>query len=145
MQGNGFFKSIKYCSSLIIIFIFCCRLQIIRGRTLFNLNVQDEQFAFFVTYSKMFSLEMPALRDILQGSVGFFNNFNLCHIRSIDWNEIMSGPTEKYHYNYIYNFTLPERECPKCHESCEKGCWGEGPSNCQKFSKIDPKSVENLR
>ncbi|XP_023305404.2 epidermal growth factor receptor isoform X1 [Lucilia cuprina] len=113
------------------------RLQIIRGRTLFNLNVQDEQFAFFVTYSKMFSLEMPALRDILQGSVGFFNNFNLCHIKSIDWNEIMSGPTDKYHYNYIYNFTLPERECPKCHESCEKGCWGEGPNNCQKFSKIN--------
>ncbi|KAL9912330.1 epidermal growth factor receptor isoform 2-T2 [Glossina fuscipes fuscipes] len=113
------------------------RLQIIRGRTLFNLNVQEEQFALFVTYSKMFTLEMPALRDILQGSVGFFNNFNLCHIKSIDWTEIISGSPDKYKYNYIYNFTLPERDCPKCHESCERGCWGEGPNNCQKFSKIN--------
>ncbi|XP_013119135.1 epidermal growth factor receptor isoform X2 [Stomoxys calcitrans] len=113
------------------------KLQIIRGRTLFNLNVQDEQFALFVAYSKTFSLEMPALRDILQGSVGFFNNFNLCHIKTLNWTEIISGSPEKYKYQYIYNFTLPERQCPKCHESCEGGCWGEGPNNCQKFSKIN--------
>ncbi|KPM07575.1 epidermal growth factor receptor-like protein 2 [Sarcoptes scabiei] len=25
---------------------------------------------------------------------------------------------------------------PSCHESCPEGCWGEGPHNCQKFSKI---------
>ncbi|CAD7014899.1 unnamed protein product [Ceratitis capitata] len=81
---------------------------IIRGRTLFNLNVQDQQFALFTAYSKMFTLEMPALRDILQGSVGFFNNFNLCHIKTIDWKEIIW-----------------------------RGCWGEGPNNCQKFSKIN--------
>lgn len=38
---------------------------------------------------------------------------------------------------YTYNFTSPERDCPPCHSSCEKGCWGEGPENCQKFSKIN--------
>lgn len=38
---------------------------------------------------------------------------------------------------YIYNFTAPERDCPACHSSCELGCWGEGPGNCQKFSKIN--------
>ena len=37
-------------------------LQIIRGRTLFKLNVRDEEFSLMVTMSKMFSLEMPALR-----------------------------------------------------------------------------------
>ena len=37
-------------------------LQIIRGRTLFKLNVQDDQFALMVTLSKMHNLEMPALR-----------------------------------------------------------------------------------
>lgn len=38
---------------------------------------------------------------------------------------------------YTYNFTSPERDCPACHSSCEQGCWGEGPENCQKFSKIN--------
>ena len=37
----------------------------------------------------------------------------------------------------IYNFTSSERKCPHCHESCEKGCWGDGPENCQKFSKTN--------
>ena len=37
-------------------------LQIVRGRTLFKLNVQDDEFALIVTLSKMHNLEMPALR-----------------------------------------------------------------------------------
>ena len=94
-------------------------LQIIRGRSLFKLNVREEQFALLVTLSKMESLEMPALRDILAGSVGFFNNYNLCHIRTLIWEEILSNPTAKY--LYVYNFTQPERECTctstnSCHD-----------------------------
>jgi L1 cell adhesion molecule len=84
-------------------------LQIIRGRSLFKLNVRDEEFALMVTLSKMENLEMPALRDILAGSVGFFNNYNLCHIRTINWEEILTGPKAKT--IYVYNFTQPEREC----------------------------------
>jgi len=110
-------------------------LQIVRGRTLFKLNVQDDQFALMVTLSKMHNLEMPALRDILVGSVGILNNYNLCHIKTIQWDEIITGPTSKY--VYVYNFTEPERDCTPCHESCEHGCWGEGPGNCQRFSKIN--------
>lgn len=37
-------------------------LQIIRGRTLFKLNVREEEFALMVTFSNMENLEMPALR-----------------------------------------------------------------------------------
>ena len=38
-------------------------LQIIRGRTLFKLNVyDDDEFALIVTLSKMHNLELPALR-----------------------------------------------------------------------------------
>jgi len=37
-------------------------LQIVRGRTLFKLTVQDDEFALIVTLSKMHNLEMPALR-----------------------------------------------------------------------------------
>lgn len=67
------------------------RLQIIRGRTLFKLNILEEQFGLFVTYSQMHTLELPALRDILAGSVGLFNNYNLCHVRTINWDEIITG------------------------------------------------------
>ena len=75
------------------------------------------------------------LLDILAGSCGLFNNYNLCHMKTINWEEIITGPGSKY--VYVYNFTEPERDCPACHESCEAGCWGEGPDNCQKFSKIN--------
>lgn len=67
------------------------RLQIIRGRTLFKLNIYDDQFGLFVSYSQMDTLELPALRDILAGSVFIFNNQNLCHIQSINWDEIITG------------------------------------------------------
>lgn len=49
------------------------------------------------------------LVDILAGSVGFFNNYNLCHIRTVNWDEILTGPKAKT--IYVYNFTQPEREC----------------------------------
>ncbi|XP_055379373.1 epidermal growth factor receptor [Condylostylus longicornis] len=111
------------------------RLQIIRGRTLFKLNVPEKQYALFVAYSKMFTLELPALRDILSGSVGFVDNFNLCHIKSINWKEIISDP--QGNYAWAYNFSSAERTCPPCDKSCDGGCWGTGPQNCQKFSKVN--------
>jgi L1 cell adhesion molecule len=111
------------------------RLQIIRGRTLFKLNVWNSEFGLFVSFSQAQSLELPALRDILNGSVGMFNNYNLCHIRTIEWDEITSGAITTN--MYTYNFTSLERDCTPCHSSCEKGCWGEGPENCQKFSKTN--------
>lgn len=111
------------------------RLQIIRGRTLFKLNIFEKEFALLITLSKMHNLEMPALRDILAGSVALFNNYNLCHMKTIDWDEIITGPNASY--MYVYNFSLPERECPPCDKSCPNGCWGEGPENCQRFSKIN--------
>ena len=78
---------------------------------------------------------MISITDILSGSVGILNNYNLCHIKTIEWkNEIISSPTAKYRFEY--KFHEPERDCTPCHESCTKGCWGPGPQNCQKFSKI---------
>lgn len=108
------------------------RLQIIRGRTLFKINVHKEEFALLVTLSKMYSLELPALRDVLNGNIGLLNNYNLCHVKTINWKEIITDTRAKY--VYVYNFTNFEREC-YCDKSCEAGCWGEGPENCQKFSK----------
>lgn len=66
-------------------------LQIIRGNSLFKLNVLKNDFALFVSLSQMQTLELPALRAIQKGSVALFNNYNLCHIKTIDWNDIISG------------------------------------------------------
>ncbi len=73
--------------------------------------------------------------DILEGSVGILNNYNLCHIKTIDWKEIITGTDAKYFY--VYRFSEPERDCSACHESCSGRCWGEGIQNCQKFSKVN--------
>lgn len=108
-------------------------LEIIRGRTNFELNTHDEEFTLFVANNQMHTLEMSALKDILQGSVGIFNNYNLCHIQTIEWNEIMSDTNAEH--KYVYNFTQPHRTC-SCDGTCEVGCWGEGADNCQKFSKL---------
>ncbi|XP_008214045.1 epidermal growth factor receptor isoform X2 [Nasonia vitripennis] len=109
------------------------RLQIIRGRTLFKVNIDANEYALFVTMCQMFNLEMPALRDILNGSVGIFDNYNLCHVKSIKWDEIITG--QGRNYSFVYNFSTPERVCPPCDKECEDGCWGDGPKNCQRFSK----------
>ena len=63
------------------------------------------------------------------------NNYNLCHIKTIEWDEIISGPGDRL--IYVYKFKEPERGCVPCHESCAAGCWGEGAHNCQKFSKLN--------
>ena len=111
----GFLHSIREVTGYVLIShvdmkkIVLPNLQIIRGRQLFKLNVLDQQFALIVTLSKMENLELPSLRDILQGSAGFYNNYNLCHIRTINWEEIITGFNSTSFY--FYNFTQPEREC----------------------------------
>ncbi|XP_050360922.1 epidermal growth factor receptor isoform X1 [Nymphalis io] len=111
------------------------QLQIIRGRTLFKLKVREEEFAMLVTMSSALTLELPALRDVLRGSVGIYNNYNLCHVKTINWDEIITGINATY--VFVYSFSVPERDCPPCHPSCEAGCWGDGAHNCQKFSKTN--------
>ncbi|CAG0915352.1 unnamed protein product [Notodromas monacha] len=71
---------------------------------------------------------------ILNGNVGVFNNLSLCHLRTINWTEILDGKDARPLYQY--NATMSERRC-ECDESCDGRCWGPGPDNCQKFSKIN--------
>ena len=64
----GFLQDIREVTGYVLIShvdvkrIVLPNLQIIRGRSLFKLNVRDEEFALMVTLSKMENLEMPALR-----------------------------------------------------------------------------------
>lgn len=81
------------------------RLQIIRGKNLFKLNIWDSKFGLFVAFSQMQTLELPALQDILDGSVGLFNNYNLCHIKTINWDEIISGENcHRFDYEFLEQF-----------------------------------------
>ncbi|XP_058120015.1 epidermal growth factor receptor-like [Anopheles ziemanni] len=110
------------------------RLQIIRGQTLFKLNKWGGNgFGLLVISSQMNTLELPALRDVLSGSVGILYNGNLCHLNTINWDEIISDPQGRIEHSFQFMF----KQCPPCHHSCEAGCWGEGAHNCQKFSKLN--------
>ncbi|CAH2034962.1 unnamed protein product, partial [Iphiclides podalirius] len=104
------------------------QLQIIRGRTLFKLNVRDEEFALMVTMSSAFTLELPALRDVLRGSVGIYNNFNLCHVKTINWDEIITGVNATPQCAQGRCFGPNPRDC--CNTFCAGGCTGPLPSQC---------------
>ena len=61
-------------------------------------------------------LSSNSIPDILEGNVGILNNYNLCHIKSINWKEIITGHDARDHY--VYKFKERERDCTPCHESC---------------------------
>lgn len=107
-------------------------LKIIRGRDLFksDIDTQEEEYALILIQNKLKTLELPNLREILAGSVGSYNNSNLCHIRTIDFVEILSP---SYKTRFVYDGVEPD--CPPCDFACHGSCWGEGPEMCQKFSK----------
>lgn len=111
-------------------------LQIIRGRDLFKLNNAKDEYAMFVIENELRSLELPNLREILAGDVGFRHNRNLCYINTINWEEIQNPSYKQKYFIDTTQHGLPP-ECPKCHESCPDSCWGPGPEMCQKFSKTN--------
>ena len=88
-----------------------------------------------VIFFHVSNFSLSSLADILEGSVGMLNNYNLCHIKTINWKEIITGQNAKY--MYVYKFQEAERDCTPCNSACEAGCWGEGAKNCQKFSKTN--------
>lgn len=107
-------------------------LQIIRGRDLFKLNNNKDEFAIFLIDNELKTLELSNLREILAGSVGSYNNRNLCHMRKINWDEILNVP-----YRSVFSYNGIPPEC-SCDSECKMDyCWGDGPDACQKFSKTN--------
>ena len=78
-------------------------LQIIRGRTLFKLTVQEDEFALLVTLSKMHNLEMPALRGRIRFS-SILSTFSSCQclwifkMKSVKNTEIISQSPVNQHF-----------------------------------------------
>lgn len=71
-------------------------LLIIRGREVFRLNMgRKEEFSMFVISNDLKYIEMPNLREIITGHVGFYYNKNLCLVDTIDWGEILNTDLDR--------------------------------------------------
>ena len=67
------------------------QLQIIRGRELFQYEYMKKDYGLFVHSSSFFYIILPALKEVIHGSVGMVNYFSPCYTSTIDWDEITSG------------------------------------------------------
>lgn len=107
-------------------------LKIIRGREMFHW--QEDDYSFIVMSTNVRNIELPMLRDVLNGDIGLLDNYNLCHMDTISWVDITSDRKSfKLHTAYNnQNRTVTNDDCPSCHRSCIDGCWSDnGPSMCQ--------------
>lgn len=106
-------------------------LSIIRGREVFKMNNKHKkEFAMLLIENELTYLELPNLREIIYGHVGFINNRNLCLMNSIDWSEILN---QDFGPHYVEDKRKP-RTCPEC-RNCSS-CWSPGSDMCQQFSKV---------
>ncbi|KAG8129304.1 hypothetical protein E2320_015983, partial [Naja naja] len=66
---------------------------------------------------------------ILSGGVYIGKNKQLCHVNTIDWEDIIRDPKFQA---VVHN---NGEKCTPCHENCNGRCWGPGPEDCQKLTK----------
>ncbi|XP_046385191.1 epidermal growth factor receptor-like [Ischnura elegans] len=107
-------------------------LQIIRGEKLMKTTARSESFALLATIVTTQYLEMPALREIRRGTVGFLQSYNLCHIKEIKWKYINNDWNSN-----IFDINDEDAQCAPCDATCSDGCWGPGPQNCQTINSIN--------
>ncbi|XP_064409383.1 epidermal growth factor receptor isoform X2 [Latimeria chalumnae] len=110
-------------------------LQIIRGHTLYE---DETALAVLSNYQNqtggLRELMLRSLAEILNGGVKFNNNPMLCHLETIQWNDIVDvGRNSTLSLKFENNSAV----CPKCDSSCSSGsCWGPGPESCQTLTKL---------
>lgn len=108
-------------------------LQIIRGRETFR--IKKDEFSLLLVDNELKFLELPNLREIINGHAGFFTNKNLCLYDKIDWHEILNPP---FGVKSVTDERNPPVGCQdvRCHPSCGGGpCWSPEEGMCQQFSK----------
>uniref|UniRef100_A0A8C2JK05 Receptor protein-tyrosine kinase n=1 Tax=Cyprinus carpio TaxID=7962 RepID=A0A8C2JK05_CYPCA len=96
-------------------------LRIIRGHSLY-----EDKYALAVLLNSNNSigqgvnqLPLTSLTEILKGGIKFASNNHLCNVETIQWTDILKLKSKK------------------CDPSCYNGsCWGPGPQNCQKMTKV---------
>ncbi|XP_064414302.1 epidermal growth factor receptor [Latimeria chalumnae] len=110
-------------------------LRIIRGHTLYE---DETALSVLSNYQKqtggLGELTLRSLAEILNGGVKFKNNAMLCHLETIQWNDIVDvGRNPTLSLKFENNSAV----CPKCDSSCSSGsCWGPGPESCQTLTKL---------
>lgn len=119
-------------------------LRVIRGQTLFSDQNDPNSHGYSVYVANNYvrnspgvglkELQLTALREIMNGSVMFDSNYDLCYVDTIAWSDILTGPTAAIK-NKLSDPQRPTRQCGECDASCAtdeaRHCWGAGPDMCQ--------------
>lgn len=142
-NSTSFVKNIKEVGGYVLIALNDVKqialenLQLIRGTPLY-----EDKYALVIIMNydpekDSVGLEqvlMNNLLEILNGSVRIEKNPFLCNMDAIKWEDIVDTNNGK---NEIVVDKRPPKNCPKCDSSCYQGsCWGPGPENCQRFTKL---------
>uniref|UniRef100_A0ACB8FU65 Uncharacterized protein n=1 Tax=Sphaerodactylus townsendi TaxID=933632 RepID=A0ACB8FU65_9SAUR len=78
-------------------------------------------------------LPLRNLTEILNGGVKFNRNPYLCNMETVQWNDIVPKTVVVDPESFQ---RTDNNSCPPCHSSCSGFCWGPGPENCQKLTRI---------
>ncbi|XP_046880094.1 melanoma receptor tyrosine-protein kinase-like isoform X2 [Hypomesus transpacificus] len=137
--GGYVLIAINYVSTLPL-----SNLRLIRGHTLFDnhfalavmSNYERNYSSLTLNYTKgLRLLQLSNLTEILKGGVKVANNPLLCHLQTVQWQDIVdqaSGP-----HMYIKILDANSSLCEKCDASCfNRSCWAPGPQHCQAFSRL---------
>ncbi|XP_041422025.1 epidermal growth factor receptor isoform X2 [Xenopus laevis] len=142
LNDTSFLRNIQEVGGYVLIAINSVRsihlenLQIIRGNMLYKSTyalaiVSNESLN---TTNALEELHMGHLTEILNGGVLISKNRKLCYLNTIQWNDILHSDNPINQISLDKSFSPM---CPKCDvESCNGSCWGPGPGNCQKLTKL---------
>ncbi|XP_063149574.1 receptor tyrosine-protein kinase erbB-3 [Candoia aspera] len=136
-QDLSFLQTIREVTGYVLIamnvftYLPLQNLRMIRGTQYY-----EDKYALYVVlnYEKnvthaLHQMGFNQLTEILSGGVYIGKNKQLCHVNTIDWEDIIRDP--KFHAVVHDN----GEKCTPCHENCNGHCWGPGPEDCQKLTK----------
>uniref|UniRef100_A0A8C5WW60 Receptor protein-tyrosine kinase n=1 Tax=Laticauda laticaudata TaxID=8630 RepID=A0A8C5WW60_LATLA len=136
-QDLSFLQTIREVTGYVLIamnvftYLPLQNLRMIRGTQFY-----EDKYALYVVlnYEKnvthaLHQMGFNQLTEILSGGVYIGKNKQLCHVNTIDWEDIIRDP--KFHAVVHNN----GEKCTPCHENCNGLCWGPGPEDCQKLTK----------
>ncbi|XP_048366539.1 epidermal growth factor receptor isoform X2 [Sphaerodactylus townsendi] len=133
-----FLKSIQEVGGYVLIAMNSVRsiplenLRIIRGNPLH----EGAALTVLLNHNHERGLEELPLRnltEILNGGVKFNRNPYLCNMETVQWNDIVPKTVVVDPESFQ---RTDNNSCPPCHSSCSGFCWGPGPENCQKLTRI---------
>ncbi|XP_077974626.1 receptor tyrosine-protein kinase erbB-4-like isoform X2 [Styela clava] len=140
----SFLKDIEVVTGYVLIainylpYIPLEKLKIIRGQELHGPNKLALNVVFnYDKYQPNLGLRQigfKSLTEIQRGNVSIVQNTKMCFLDTINWSDIMNPAAKKRDgWRVTINNTVDHIavKCPKCHESCNGRCWGEGADMCQ--------------